>query len=268
MKISGKTLWIIVSMLALNSCSGLLTQQQQAIAEIPPPSEETTVKEEKPKEEASATIVSQQQPQPSEEIAPPAEGSTVTEEKPKEETPAAIVSQQQPQPSEDTDAPVSMPGQNSADHLDDEESGGRPARRGFSTLLGSTVLQEELKAKDVVQQEGSTEAPIEAEEPKKEKKKLRNTHKATRPTPEQEAAAYRLLNNTEAVTPEPLFPNEPERPTLRLRGYGATEANNESETGLPPMPNAVELRGFRSPGLRRGNLPMDINGKLMPINQR
>lgn len=162
-----------------------------------------------------------------------------------------------------------MPGQNSADHLDDEEPGGRPARRGFSTLLGSTVLQEELKAKDVVQQEATTEEPVvEAEEPKKEKKQKRSTRRATRPTPEQEAAAYRLLNNTEAVTPEPLFPNEPERPTLRLRGYGATEANNESETGLPPMPNAVELRGLRSPGLRRGNLPMDINGKLMPINQR
>ena len=253
MKISGKTLWIIASMLTLSSCTGLLSQQQPGAEEIDTPNETPT-------QNNSAGIASQQQPQPTEEIAPPADS---TDTKPEEQASAGIASQQQPQPTEEIEP--------HADNNDTklEESGDRPARRGFSTLLGSTVLQEELKAEDVAQEEqATTEAPVEATEQKKEKKKLRNTHKATRPTPEQEAAAYRLLNNPESFSPEPVIPGEPERPTLRLRGYGATESDNESETGLPPMPNAVELRGLRSPGLRSGNLPMDINGKLMPINQR
>lgn len=191
---------------------------------------------------------------------------------------------------------ISMPGQNRAANIDDEEDDvddedeaadadaedneddddkpKRPARRGFSTLLGSTVAQEDLKdepedevREEDLEEDDQPEAQEEAVKPKKKPAKKRKKRKTPRPTPEQEAAAYELLNNPATYEPEPSFPDEaPQRTHLRLRRYAAPEDAVGDSESMTPMPNSVELHGLRSPGLRRGTLPMDINGKLTPAN--
>lgn len=94
------------------------------------------------------------------------------------------------------------------------------------------------------------------------------------PTPAQQAAAQKALRETPAV-PEPstasdtslLAPGVDDTPAstrngLRLGNFAPPEEAASRAESTTPRPNAVELRGLRSPMLRGGRLPMDINGKL------
>lgn len=98
------------------------------------------------------------------------------------------------------------------------------------------------------------------------------------PTPAQQAAAQKALRETPAI-PEPrtesdtslLSPGVDDTPDyapaaprngLRLGNFAPPEEAASRAESTTPRPNAVELRGLRSPMLRGGRLPMDINGKL------
>lgn len=112
------------------------------------------------------------------------------------------------------------------------------------------------------------------------------------PTPEQQPAAEILPSETgESILPAPVFPpmetsgdlptlDTPSAPSipepaatplpsrsLRLGLFAPPEeAASAKETPALP-PNSVDLRGLRSPKLP-GALPMDINGKITPNNER
>lgn len=49
---------------------------------------------------------------------------------------------------------------------------------------------------------------------------------------------------------------------LRMRRFAPPEEAVSSSDEVEPAPNSVELHGFRSPGLKGGKLPMNINGKI------
>ena len=50
--------------------------------------------------------------------------------------------------------------------------------------------------------------------------------------------------------------------TLRSRRFAPPEEYDSSNDDDAPLPNSVEMRGFRSPVLR-GRLPMDLSGKMI-----
>lgn len=98
------------------------------------------------------------------------------------------------------------------------------------------------------------------------------------PTPAQQAAAQKALRETPSI-PEPRTESDtslltpgvddtpdyapaPTRNGLRLGNFAPPEEAASRAESTKPRPNAVELRGLRSPMLRGGRLPMDINGKL------
>lgn len=49
---------------------------------------------------------------------------------------------------------------------------------------------------------------------------------------------------------------------LRMRRFAPPEEAASSSDEAEPAPNSVELHGFRSPSLKGGKLPMNINGKI------
>ena len=56
---------------------------------------------------------------------------------------------------------------------------------------------------------------------------------------------------------------------LRMRRFAPPEEAVSSNEGTDtPLPNAAELHGLRSPVLRGGALPMDINGKINPTDSQ
>lgn len=100
------------------------------------------------------------------------------------------------------------------------------------------------------------------------------------PTPAQRAAAREVLEEQEALrreeeallnTPAAAaddMPADISTGGLRLRRFAPPEeAVSSSEGSDMPAPNSAELHGLRSPVLRGGNLPMDINGKITPETQ-
>lgn len=169
------------------------------------------------------------------------------EEKPEEpkpiEEPAPepeAVNPEPAQPAAETEKPAAE---------EEKESGGF-----FSWLFGSSKEEEET--------------PRQAVEVKPE----------VAPTPAQQAAAQKALRETPAI-PEPRTESDtslltpgvddtpdytpaPTRNGLRLGNFAPPEEAASRAESTQPRPNAVELRGLRSPMLRGGRLPMDINGKL------
>lgn len=68
---------------------------------------------------------------------------------------------------------------------------------------------------------------------------------------------------SEIIT-EPVSANEPEviPGGLRMGRFAPPEEAVSSSDDDMPAPNSVELHGFRSPNLKGGTLPMNINGKI------
>lgn len=54
---------------------------------------------------------------------------------------------------------------------------------------------------------------------------------------------------------------------LRMGNFAPPEEATGNSEAPAPRPNAVQLRGLRSPSLKGGALPMDINGKLTEEKQ-
>lgn len=77
-----------------------------------------------------------------------------------------------------------------------------------------------------------------------------------------------LLNTPAAAADDTGAPADISTGGLRLRRFAPPEeAVSSSEGSDIPAPNSAELHGLRSPVLRGGNLPMDINGKITPETQ-
>lgn len=77
-----------------------------------------------------------------------------------------------------------------------------------------------------------------------------------------------LLNTPAAAADEGDITPQLSTGGLRMRRFAPPEEAVSSEEGTQiPLPNAAELHGLRSPSLRGGNLPMDINGKISPETQ-
>ena len=101
-----------------------------------------------------------------------------------------------------------------------------------------------------------------------------------KPTAEQQAAAHAalaeqaaeeaVLFNTPAAAEESSpAPAEISTGGLRLRRFAPPEeAVSSAEGNDIPLPNSAELHGLRSPMLRGGALPMDINGKINPTDSQ
>ncbi len=98
------------------------------------------------------------------------------------------------------------------------------------------------------------------------------------PTAEQQAAAHQILQQEHApeppaqlpqpekaeTTPEPAVYQTPGdlRSGLRMRRFAPPEEKISQDNDDEPLPNSVELRGFRSPTMK-GTLPMNIDGKII-----
>lgn len=80
--------------------------------------------------------------------------------------------------------------------------------------------------------------------------RIANTRKPE-PKPEQETTGTQ-----EATAPTDL------RSSLRMRRFAPPEEEISRDGDDTPLPNSVELRGFRSP-VMKGRLPMNIDGKII-----
>lgn len=106
---------------------------------------------------------------------------------------------------------------------------------------------------------------------------------AAKPTAAQQAAAHAVIAEEAAArAEEEILLNTPAAPAdeadavptlstggLRMRRFAPPEEAVSSQEGTDePLPNAAELHGLRSPVLRGGALPMDINGKITPTDSQ
>lgn len=164
------------------------------------------------------------------------------------------------------------------------------------TLTAGALLM--LSSCSLVQQQTQKAEGDVAEAVKKPTKKAtsRKSEKTVQPTPEQMEIAVQALQEDEADSPaspasapasapvsagtsmpavydeapasevitEPVSANEPEviPGGLRMGRFAPPEEAVSSSDNDMPAPNSVELHGFRSPNLKGGTLPMNINGKI------
>ncbi len=168
------------------------------------------------------------------------------------------------------------------------------------TLTAGALLM--LSSCSLVQQQTQKAEGDVAEAVKKPTKKAtsRKSEKTVQPTPEQMEIAVQALQEDEADSPtspvgatvsppagaptgaasstpavnaeapaseiitEPVSANEPEviPGGLRMGRFAPPEEAVSSSDDDMPAPNSVELHGFRSPNLKGGTLPMNINGKI------
>lgn len=160
------------------------------------------------------------------------------------------------------------------------------------TLTAGALLM--LSSCSLVQQQTQKAEGDVAEAVKKPTKKAtsRKSEKTVQPTPEQMEIAVQALQEDEADSPaspasapasagtsmpavydeapaseiitEPVSANKPEviPGGLRMGRFAPPEEAVSSSDNDMPAPNSVELHGFRSPNLKGGTLPMNINGKI------
>ncbi len=138
----------------------------------------------------------------------------------------------------------------------------------------TTSAKAEKAAKEA-EEEAAPELPAEDDIPTL-------THQPQAATPESPAPPTTGRNTTavrvatqapELIIPDsdtPVYDNEDTEPTredvipggLRMRRFAPPEEAVSSSDEIAPTPNSVELHGFRSPSLKGGKLPMNINGKI------
>lgn len=136
------------------------------------------------------------------------------------------------------------------------------------SLLILTAAALSLSSCSTFRQKAQEEAPAPTATAKEVKK-------SAAPTAAQQAAAHAVLEEQAALQAEeeallntPAAPAEISTGGLRLRRFAPPEEAVSSAEGTDiPLPNSAELHGLRSPMLRSGNLPMDINGKITPQPQ-
>lgn len=142
---------------------------------------------------------------------------------------------------------------------------------GSIFTAGTLVLLSSCSLVQQQTQETDTAVAAEAEKPTQKNKKTDNS---AQPTPEQMETAMQVMKEN-AVGPAE---DSAEMPTvtaaetapepdvipggLRMGRFAPPEEAVSSSDNDMPAPNSVELHGFRSPNLKGGTLPMNINGKI------
>lgn len=143
-------------------------------------------------------------------------------------------------------------------------------RIGLILTAGVLML---LSSCSLVQQQAPESDSGTAASAEKQKKKATapKNDKNVQPTPAQMEAAVQVLQEnitTAAAAPESIPDAEPAPQTdvipggLRMGRFAPPEEAVSSSDNDMPAPNSVELHGFRSPNLKGGTLPMNINGKI------
>lgn len=157
---------------------------------------------------------------------------------------------------------------------------------GSLCLLSScSLIQQQPQPTDSPNSEAATAA-------KDKKKNTKATAESSvQPTPEQMETAMELLRESHSTetdthgdqTPESTISTMDSAPHatdgdsqsiqpedepevipggLRMGRFAPPEEAISSDENDAPAPNSVELHGFRSPNLKGGKLPMNINGKI------
>lgn len=144
--------------------------------------------------------------------------------------------------------------------------------------------EEEQKIHDAEEQAEQTaddNVPHLLNSRRKGKKELTKKEEPITPTAEQQEAARQLMQEQkrkeeakaakasearkQAPAPEPTPVVEEKqdlRSTLRMRRFAPPEEEISRSDNDEPLPNSVELRGFRSPTMK-SKLPMNIDGKII-----
>ena len=144
--------------------------------------------------------------------------------------------------------------------------------------------EEEQKIHDAEEQAEQTaddNVPHLLNSRRKGKKELTKKEEPITPTAEQQEAARQLMQEQkrkeeakaakaseakkQAPAPEPVPVVEEKqdlRSTLRMRRFAPPEEEISRSDNDEPLPNSVELRGFRSPTMK-SKLPMNIDGKII-----
>ena len=138
------------------------------------------------------------------------------------------------------------------------------------------------KASDEAAEKTAQQSPAEGAAPEQPEEKLPTLSREQTAAPEAPAPPTTGRNTTavrmatqapELILPEsetPTYDDEYTEPTredvipggLRMRRFAPPEEAVSSSDEIAPTPNSVELHGFRSPSLKGGKLPMNINGKM------
>lgn len=158
---------------------------------------------------------------------------------------------------------------------------------GLTLTAGALMM---LSSCSLVQQQTQKAEGDATETVKKPTKKATSRTKTenVQPTPEQmETAVQSLQENGDNLPSSPISEGSPmpaindEAPMpgviteatsanasevipggLRMGRFAPPEEAVSSSDNDMPAPNSVELHGFRSPNLKGGTLPMNINGKI------
>lgn len=137
------------------------------------------------------------------------------------------------------------------------------------------------KAEEEAEQTADDNVPHLLNSRRKGKKELTRKEEPITPTAEQQEAARQLMQEQkrkeeakaakasearkQAPAPEPSPAVEEKqdlRSTLRMRRFAPPEEEISRSDNDEPLPNSVELRGFRSPTMK-SKLPMNIDGKII-----
>ena len=115
----------------------------------------------------------------------------------------------------------------------------------------SPTAEQQAAAQQILQQEHAPGPPAQLPQPEK----AENTPEPPAQLPQPEKAEN---------TPEPSVYQTPGdlRSGLRMRRFAPPEEKISKDNDDEPLPNSVELRGFRSPTMK-GTLPMNIDGKII-----
>lgn len=145
----------------------------------------------------------------------------------------------------------------------------------FSALLTLAVAVLCLNSCSLFRQKAKTaaeEAPVAqvTEKVKTPAKPTAEQQAAARAALAEQAAEEAVLYNTPAAAEDGSpTPSDISTGGLRLRRFAPPEeAVSSAEGNDIPLPNSAELHGLRSPVLRGGALPMDINGKINPTDSQ
>ena len=137
------------------------------------------------------------------------------------------------------------------------------------------------EAEEQAEQTADDNVPHLLNSRRKGKKELTKKEEPITPTAEQQEAARQLMQEQkrkeeakaakasearkQAPAPEPAPVVEEKqdlRSTLRMRRFAPPEEEISRSDNDEPLPNSVELRGFRSPTMK-SKLPMNIDGKII-----
>lgn len=170
-----------------------------------------------------------------------------------------------------------------AARLEAEEKAREEAERKEKETADARRAAEEEAAKGAEQEAEAPEAKAPSATPglltsRGRKRPIKDAEETIIPTAAQQETARAILTGkvdarpkavTHPVVAEPekqqeeiQLPGSVRNGVLRTRRFAPPEEAISSKDNDEPMPNSVEMRGFRSP-VMKANLPMNLDGKII-----